>query len=364
MATTLPFSATAAARRVPGVQIPCYVFDSNHELARHVAQTIAGVIRERQLVRPEGRARPADRLDAGGRLSRADPPAPRRGARFLGRRHVQPRRILRPAARPAAELPPLDARALLQPRQHPAREHPHSRRHRAARRRRRSLPPLRSGDRTGRRHRRAAAGHRPQRAHRLQRAVQPRNSRTRLVTLDPVTRRDAASDFFSEENVPTQAHHDGRGHDPRSPQDRARSPSASTRPRIVREAVEGPLTDRVPASLLREHADATVLVDDGRRRQADRHRHALGAGPRRVDRRDDQAGRALAVRSKPARPCSSSTTTTFASTTCTSLLRHHGPAPERGAARLSLDDGHDRISPGRHASRSGSSASARIPTTT
>ncbi len=32
-----------------------------------------------------------------------------------------------------------------------------------------------------------------------------RHSRTRLCTLDPVTRIDAASDFFGEENVPTQA---------------------------------------------------------------------------------------------------------------------------------------------------------------
>ena len=32
-----------------------------------------------------------------------------------------------------------------------------------------------------------------------------RHSRTRPVTLDPVTRRDAASDFFGEENVPHQA---------------------------------------------------------------------------------------------------------------------------------------------------------------
>src|SRR5438132_820349 len=32
-----------------------------------------------------------------------------------------------------------------------------------------------------------------------------RHSRTRLTTLDPVTRRDAAGDFFGEENVPEQA---------------------------------------------------------------------------------------------------------------------------------------------------------------
>src|SRR5258707_10983988 len=32
-----------------------------------------------------------------------------------------------------------------------------------------------------------------------------RHSRTRMVTLDPVTRRDAASSFFGEDNVPHQA---------------------------------------------------------------------------------------------------------------------------------------------------------------
>ena len=33
----------------------------------------------------------------------------------------------------------------------------------------------------------------------------PRNSRTRMVTLDSITRRDAAGGFFGEENVPNQA---------------------------------------------------------------------------------------------------------------------------------------------------------------
>ena len=42
------------------------------------------------------------------------------------------------------------------------------------------------------------------RGNRLQRAGQPRDSRTRIVTLDPVTRQDAASDFYGEENVPSK----------------------------------------------------------------------------------------------------------------------------------------------------------------
>ena len=39
--------STVTARRVPGTQLPCYVFDSSKDLARHVAQVVAGVIRER-----------------------------------------------------------------------------------------------------------------------------------------------------------------------------------------------------------------------------------------------------------------------------------------------------------------------------
>ena len=37
----------AQARRLGGTRVPCYVFDSHRDLARSVAQTVAGVIRER-----------------------------------------------------------------------------------------------------------------------------------------------------------------------------------------------------------------------------------------------------------------------------------------------------------------------------
>ncbi|MGE0606624.1 MAG: glucosamine-6-phosphate deaminase [Pirellulales bacterium] len=87
-----------------------------------------------------------------------------------------------------------------------------------------------------------------------------RNSRTRLATLDPVTRRDASSDFFSEENVPTQALTMGIGTilDSRKVILMA---LGEHKGRIIRDAVEGPLTDRVPASLLREHPDCSFLLD-------------------------------------------------------------------------------------------------------
>jgi glucosamine-6-phosphate deaminase len=87
-----------------------------------------------------------------------------------------------------------------------------------------------------------------------------RNSRTRLATLDPLTRLAAASDFFSEENVPTHALTMGVGTilESRKILLLALGEHKSC---IVRDALEGPVTDRVPASFLQGHPDATVLVD-------------------------------------------------------------------------------------------------------
>jgi len=86
------------------------------------------------------------------------------------------------------------------------------------------------------------------------------NSRTRLATLDPITRRDASSDFFSEENVPTHAITMGL-----ATIMEARKivllALGEHKAHIVREAFEGPISEGVPASILHQHPDATVLVD-------------------------------------------------------------------------------------------------------
>lgn len=88
-----------------------------------------------------------------------------------------------------------------------------------------------------------------------------RNSRTRLVTLDLVTRKDAASDFFHEDNVPVQALTMGIGtiFDARQIILLA---FGEHKAHIVRDAVEGPMTERVPASFLREHPSASFILDD------------------------------------------------------------------------------------------------------
>jgi glucosamine-6-phosphate deaminase len=87
-----------------------------------------------------------------------------------------------------------------------------------------------------------------------------RKSRTRLCTLDPITRQACASDFFGETHVPLQGLTVGL------------SAILSSRhvlllaigehkAAIVNETLEGAISDRVPASYLQEHADARALLD-------------------------------------------------------------------------------------------------------
>jgi glucosamine-6-phosphate deaminase len=88
-----------------------------------------------------------------------------------------------------------------------------------------------------------------------------RHSRTRWVTLDPVTRRDAASSFFGEQNVPHQAVTMGVGTilDARKVVLMA---FGEHKAKIVQRAVEGQISDTVTASFLQQHSDATFLLDE------------------------------------------------------------------------------------------------------
>lgn len=87
-----------------------------------------------------------------------------------------------------------------------------------------------------------------------------RHSRTRMITLDPVTRRDAANDFFGEENVPHQALTMGVGTILEARKIAIMAFGEHKAP-IVQKAVEGTMTEAISASFLQEHADATFLLD-------------------------------------------------------------------------------------------------------
>lgn len=85
-------------------------------------------------------------------------------------------------------------------------------------------------------------------------------SRTRLITLDRVTRMDAASDFFGEWNVPRKAITMGVGTILAARRVFMIAFGEHKAP-IIAQAVEGEITPSVAASFLQEHPDARVVLD-------------------------------------------------------------------------------------------------------
>lgn len=89
----------------------------------------------------------------------------------------------------------------------------------------------------------------------------PRNSRTRLATLDAITRRDAAGGFFGEENVPHQALTMGVATILDARQVFLMAFGEHKAP-VVFKAVEQPPTEAVSASFLQEHPNAVFVLDE------------------------------------------------------------------------------------------------------
>jgi glucosamine-6-phosphate deaminase len=87
-----------------------------------------------------------------------------------------------------------------------------------------------------------------------------RHSRTRVITLDPVTRRDASDDFFGEENVPHQALTMGVGTIMEARKIVIMAFGEHKAP-IVRKAVEEETSESVTASFLQKHNDTTFILD-------------------------------------------------------------------------------------------------------
>ena len=106
----------------------------------------------------------------------------------------------------------------------------------------------------------------------------PRRSRTRMVTLDPVTRRDAAGDFGGEERTPAHALTMG-----------VSTILAARRvvlmawgehkAAVVRTAVEEEPTAQVTASFLQEHDNALFVLDQAAAGALTRHRAPWRLGP-------------------------------------------------------------------------------------
>lgn len=98
-----------------------------------------------------------------------------------------------------------------------------------------------------------------------------RNSRTRLVTLDALTRRDAARHFPSETSVPCHAITMGVGTILEAGKIVLLA-WGDAKASIVAGAVEGGATEKLPASLLQGHPDVRVLLDRSAAAELTRYR--------------------------------------------------------------------------------------------
>ena len=103
-------------------------------------------------------------------------------------------------------------------------------------------------------------------------------SRTRLVTLDPLTRRDASGDFGGEEHTPRQALSMGI----RTILEARRvvlMAWGQHKAAIVRAAVEGEVSTQVTASFLQEHDNALFVLDHAAADALTRYRTPWLLGP-------------------------------------------------------------------------------------
>jgi glucosamine-6-phosphate deaminase len=87
-----------------------------------------------------------------------------------------------------------------------------------------------------------------------------RHSRTRLVPLDPITRRDSAGSFGGEANVPLRAVTMGVGTILEAKRVVLLA-FGEHKAGVVARALEGEVTDTLPASFLQTHPDATAVLD-------------------------------------------------------------------------------------------------------
>jgi glucosamine-6-phosphate deaminase len=85
-------------------------------------------------------------------------------------------------------------------------------------------------------------------------------SKTRLVWLDPLTRKDASSGFFGEKNVPTQAITMGMKTIMQSKEILLLAWGES-KVSVIQKVVEGGVTTQIPATLLQKHNNCKFILD-------------------------------------------------------------------------------------------------------
>jgi len=103
-------------------------------------------------------------------------------------------------------------------------------------------------------------------------------TRTRLVTLDELTRADAAASFFGEEQVPRRAITMGVGTILRSKKIYLMA-WGEAKAEIIRRTVEGEITEQVPATFLQKHDNTKVILDVAAASELSRRKTPWLVGP-------------------------------------------------------------------------------------
>ena len=98
------------------------------------------------------------------------------------------------------------------------------------------------------------------------------HSRTRLITLDHITRLDAASDFFGENNVPRKAITMGIGTIMKAKRIVLLA-WGEGKAHIIKKTVEGVETDQVPATFLQQHSNTSFYIDEAAAAELSRVKH-------------------------------------------------------------------------------------------
>src|SRR5688572_27536218 len=106
----------------------------------------------------------------------------------------------------------------------------------------------------------------------------PRDSKTRLITLDRVTRMDAASDFFGEWNVPRKAITMGV-ESILSAKTVVLLAFGEHKAPVIRRAVEGEVSSAVAASYLQQHPSARIVLDEAAATELTRFKTPWLLGP-------------------------------------------------------------------------------------
>lgn len=149
-------------------------------------------------------------------------------------------------------------------------------------------------------------------------------TRTRLVTLDDVTRQDAAKDFLGKENVPRRAITMGIG----TILDARRiflMAWGEHKADVVHQTVEGGVTDRIPATYLQRHRNTEVVLDPASASQLTRRRTPWQVGYCEWD--DELIRRAVVwLSDRQDKPILKLTDADYNENGMSDILTDHGPA--------------------------------------